>query len=517
MTAGKGAPLDPNRLSMLDQHGHRKFIIPAEVRGRYVSWKIKVQVVLMLLFLLLPWVHIGGDQAILLDIPGRHFIFFGLHLDAHDAPLMFLIVLAFISGLALVTALWGRVWCGWACPQTVFIERVYRQIEIWVEGSYIERRRLLTAPWSWGKLRRQSLKWALYVLVSSLIAHSFLAYWTGSHELLAMMQRPPSQNWTYFLWVSAITGILLFNFAWFREQFCLIVCPYGKFQSTLLDSHSITVMYDEKRGEPRKSATVDKSRQGDCVSCQRCVQVCPTGIDIRNGIQMECIGCTACMDACDEIMTKVKKPTGLIRYKALTDKKIQWLRGRVLSYAALFIGSWVVLSAVLILRTDLRIEILRGKDTPFVVVDRRAVGPAALSLVEEEGAAADAPSGAGPVPKVGAPAMTTAMAMAPKSTSALENVGKEWVQNHFILRLENLAGTPKEITFQVPENQVEMVLPENPIRLGSNEKKDLPLIMSVPITAFSITGQTQVTVTFTEGHQKYERKVPLLGPFRNSN
>jgi cytochrome c oxidase accessory protein FixG len=455
---------EQSRLSMLDQDGHRLFIIPAEVRGKFQRWKIKVQTVLMLLFLLLPWITIRGDQAILLDLPRRHFVFFGLHLYAHDAPLFFFIVLGFVSGLALVTALWGRVWCGWACPQTVFIERVYRQIEIWTEGPYLQRRKMATSPWTANKLLRKLLKWISYMTVSSLIAHSFIAYWSGSKPLLHMMQVPPSQNWSYFVLVSVISGILLFNFAWFREQFCLIVCPYGKFQSTLLDSHSINVMYDDKRGEPRKALSVPKEKQGDCVSCQRCVQVCPTGIDIRHGIQMECIGCTACMDACDEIMDKVKKPRGLIRYKAQTEKKIQWFRGRILSYAGLLSVAILGLSWALIARSDLRIEVLRAKDLPYqsILRDRKA-----------------------------------------------------WVQNHFILRLENESAKTQELTLVLADNQF-VILPENPVVLQPGQKKDLPMVVMLPEEQFSVLGKAESKFKFQYQDKNIQRTIPLLGPFRGA-
>ncbi len=456
---------DNSRLSMLDAHGHRKFIIPAEVRGRFARMKLKVQMVLLVIFLGLPWLEVGGNPAILLDLPRRQFFFFGLHLSAHDAPLIFLLVLAFIGALALVTALWGRVWCGWACPQTVFIERVYRQIEIWVEGNYLERRRMQQSPANLKMIFKRSLKWAIYFLVSAIIAHSFMAYWTGGRNLIHMMQAAPSENWTYFVWVFAITGILLFNFGWFREQFCLIVCPYGKLQSTLLDSHSVTVMYDEKRGEPRKASTVPKDKQGDCVACNRCVQVCPTGIDIRQGIQMECIGCTACMDACDEIMAKVNKPFGLIRYKALTENKIKWFRSRVLFYAAIMCGALLGLAIALVVHSSLRLEILRGKDTPYVMIEQ-----------EKE----------------------------------------KWVQNHFLLRAENTGSEQMEVLVNLPSG-IRLILPENPILLNPGAKRDIPLIVEMPFSQMQPLGKMEIPVSLTQKQddriKTVDKKIPFLGPY----
>ncbi|MGZ5279766.1 MAG: 4Fe-4S binding protein, partial [Pseudobdellovibrionaceae bacterium] len=200
-----------DRLSMLDEHGNRRFIIPAEVRGKFQAWKKKTHFALLILFLILPWISIEGEQAVRLNIPDRQFHILGLHLFAHDAPLVFFVLFSFAMGLALATALFGRVWCGWACPQTVFIESVYRRIEIWTEGTYLQRRHLRMGPWNFERIRKVSVKWLLYTFVSMLIAHSFLAYWTGSRELLQMMGGRPSENQTYFLMVMGMTGLLLFN------------------------------------------------------------------------------------------------------------------------------------------------------------------------------------------------------------------------------------------------------------------------------------------------------------------
>jgi cytochrome c oxidase accessory protein FixG len=325
---------------MIDEFGNRRMIIPAEVKGRYRQWKTKIHFVLLLIFLLLPWVQIDGTQAVLLDIPNRHFELFGYVFLSHDSPLLFFLLISFAMAIMLVTALWGRVWCGWACPQTVFIDSVYRKIEYWIEGSYIKRRRLHDGPLTSEKFIKQTLKWMAFAAVSSVFAHSFAAYFTGSRKLIEMMQTNPGENWTYFAMISFFTGLLLFNFGWFREQFCIIMCPYGRFQGVLMDNQTYNVTYDVSRGEPRKGISESGGKKGDCVSCNRCVQVCPTGIDIRNGLQMECIGCTACMDACDEIMMKVKKPEGLISYRpALESKKVNWFRPRVAAYFIILIFS----------------------------------------------------------------------------------------------------------------------------------------------------------------------------------
>lgn len=339
----------------MDQFGGRLRVIPGEVRGPLRDWRNRTNAVLLIFFLALPWLRINGLQAVLLDIPARRFELFGTLFLSHDAPLVFFLLMLVLLVLVLITALWGRVWCGWACPQTVFIDGVYRRLEIWIEGNYIERRRLHARSLDAEKLVKLAAKWFAYFVVSSIFAHSFIAYFLDSRHLLQMMQRPPTENWTYFLLVSSVTGFLMFNFGWFREQFCLIMCPYGRFQSVLMDQNTVTVMYDE-------------NRSGDCIDCGRCVQVCPTGIDIRKGIQMECISCTACIDACNVIMRKVHKPEGLIRHKAIAKQSARGLRPRIAAYLACIVALFGMLAVSLSQRESYSAVVLRAKDTPFQIM-----------------------------------------------------------------------------------------------------------------------------------------------------
>lgn len=357
--------LDPSKLTSVDKHGDHINIIPAEVRGFYRKHRDCSQIVLLIIFLAIPWTTINGHQTVLLDIPNREFALFGVLFRSHDAPLLFFILGTLTIGLAFVTSIWGRVWCGWACPQTVFIDGVFRRIEQWVEGPYLKRRQLRDGPMTSEKFRKVTLKWFLFTVVSSLIAHSFMAYFVGAKELLAMTQNAPGDNFTYFAMVAFFTAVILFDFGWFREQFCVIMCPYGRIQSVLLDQKSLAVVYDVKRGEPRKGTQPPGQPAGDCVACNRCVQVCPTGIDIRNGLQMECIACTSCADACDEIMEKVKKPKGLIRYDTLDGSKISLKKPRSLLYiigiAVLILG----LGYALATRESAHITIMRGTGLPY--------------------------------------------------------------------------------------------------------------------------------------------------------
>jgi cytochrome c oxidase accessory protein FixG len=360
--------LDTERLSNLDEYGDRIKVIPAEVRGFYRRHRTWTQFFLLLIFLVLPWTKINGEQSLLLDIAARKFAVFGITFWAHDAPLIFFILGTLTVGLAFVTSVWGRIWCGWACPQTVFIDAVFRRIEVLVQGNYIQRRKLDQEPLTLRKLWKVGVTWFLFLVVSSLISHSFVAYFVGAENLIGMIQGSPIENWNYFLIITGMTVFILLDFGWFREQFCIIMCPYGRFQSVLLDQKSLAIVYDTERGEPRKGAAkAADAAQGDCVSCNRCVQVCPTGIDIRRGLQMECIACTACADACDEIMTKVKKPKGLIRYDSLDGTKIQLLKPRSVIYMLIILIFISGLAYNIAARETAQVFVMRGQEAPFTV------------------------------------------------------------------------------------------------------------------------------------------------------
>jgi cytochrome c oxidase accessory protein FixG len=356
------------KLGSLDEWGDRKTIIPASVHGKWRTWRTQVQIVLLLIFMILPWTKINGMQTVWLDIPSRRFILFGRVFLSHEAPLIFFILGIAVLSLALTTALWGRVWCGWACPQTVFIDGLFRRIETWIEGDYIKRRKMRNTPPSFEKALRTSLKWVAFLLVSSIIAHSFIAYFAGAEPLLRMIRGAPQNNWGYFLSATFVTALVAFDFGWFREQFCIIMCPYGRLQSVLMDDQSVTVAYDQPRGEPRKGTQRDNPNRGDCVSCNRCVEVCPTGIDIRRGVQMECIACTACIDACNEIMARVKKPANLIQYQNAAGTKPNWLRPRTAANGVFLVIFVAGLVFNLASRREFYASVLRAKDMPYQVL-----------------------------------------------------------------------------------------------------------------------------------------------------
>nr|MBP6507959.1 cytochrome c oxidase accessory protein CcoG [Opitutaceae bacterium] len=319
-------------------------------------------------YLALPWIQINGYPAVFLDTAARRFHLFGLTLAAEDLWLLFFVITGLGFSLFYITSLFGRIWCGWACPHTVFLDHVYRRIERWIEGDAVQRRALAAAPLSGVKILRRTLKHGLYLLVSAIIAHLFLAYFVSLPEVWLMMVAAPATNWGSFVFMAVFTGVLYFNFAWFREQLCIVICPYGRIQSALIDDDSLVIGYDVKRGEPRGRPGTEGV--GDCVACSRCVQVCPTGIDIRQGLQMECVGCTACIDACDDVMERLDRPLGLIRYdsqKAFGGEPTRWLRPRTIFYGLLLlIGASVTLWALTTVRPA-SIGVTRITGAPYIV------------------------------------------------------------------------------------------------------------------------------------------------------
>ncbi len=362
----------PNRDSVttIRDDGSRLFLHPADAHGRFTALRRWSGWVLIAIYLALPWIPVGGHPAVFLDIAHRRFHLFGLTLAFQDAWLLFFGITGLGFSLFFITALLGRVWCGWACPQTVFLEHVYRRIERWLEGDAVARRRLDAAPWDTTKVIRRGFKQVVFFGVSAVIAHLFLAYYVSIPELWTMMHSAPGEHWSAFVFVFVFTAILYFNFAWFREQLCLIICPYGRLQSVLIDDHSMVIGYDEKRGEPRgKAGTPDA---GACVDCNRCVQVCPTGIDIRQGLQIECIGCAACIDACDTVMDKLGRDRGLVRYDSQTGLgggKTRWLRPRTLVYAVLMlVGATVATWAATTVRPA-ALAVTRMVGAPYYLAD----------------------------------------------------------------------------------------------------------------------------------------------------
>jgi len=369
--------LDPERLASTDEHGNRVFIHPEDVKGKWKERRKYFYWFLIILYLVLPWFNINGKPALQVDIFNREFTLLGFTLHGVEPILFFLMVASGIFFIGFITSLFGRVWCGWACPQTVFIQSIFMKIETFFEGKARERRELDKAPWNLNKFLRRSGKWLTFLLVSLHIAHTFVGYFVGPRELINITMMSPSENWGIFMAVMILTTIFLLDFGWFREQFCIIACPYGRMQSVMMDENSLVVSYDVKRGEPRRNpGVVEKNAEGDCINCYNCVKVCPTGIDIRRGTQLECIACTQCIDACDDIMTKLKRPTGLIRYSSENEingkeRKVMTLRSAIYVAISLsFIGLFIFF---LNASTNLNMVFLRSK-VPFQVIDSPVSG-----------------------------------------------------------------------------------------------------------------------------------------------
>jgi cytochrome c oxidase accessory protein FixG len=358
-----------NTLSTIHTDGSRSFVHPADVKGRLTSLKKLVAFILLVVYAALPWIPVNGYPAVFLDVQERRFHFMGLTLAMQDLWVGFFLITGLAFSLFYVTALFGRLWCGWTCPYTVFLEHVYRRIERLIDGDATARRRLEDAPWTKSKVARRVFKHGVFLFVSAVIAHIFLSYFVSLGKLYEMMKGPPSEHLMAFGVMAFMTGALYFAFSWFREQFCIILCPYGRLQSALTDDHSVIVGYDQKRGEPRGKVG---STTGSCIDCRRCVQVCPTGIDIRQGMQLECIGCAACVDACDDIMIKLKRPTGLVRYDSyvgLHGGKTKIIRPRIVLYTLLlFLGAGAFLFSVSRL-SSMNASAVRMIGAPFYVAD----------------------------------------------------------------------------------------------------------------------------------------------------
>jgi cytochrome c oxidase accessory protein FixG len=340
----------------------------ADVSGRFLRARRAVALALLAVFVLTPWATVGGRPALLLDLPRRSFFILGRVFNAQDAFLVFFLLTGAVYGLVTLTTLLGRMWCGWACPQTIYLEMVFRPLQRWVEGTREARLRREARGWTWARAWRRGLLWGMYLVLSSLIAHQFLAYFVPVRSVVALLREGPSRHLEAFLWAQGITLAVFFDLAWFREQTCIALCPYGRLQGVLLDPDSLVIGYDVRRGEPRGKAT-DPSA-GACVDCRRCVTVCPGGIDIRNGLQLDCIACAQCIDACDAVMDKLGRPRGLIRYdsqRGLAGKPRRWLRPRLYLYAAL--GALGLLAAWVGLRrhTTFEANLLRLRGAPYTL------------------------------------------------------------------------------------------------------------------------------------------------------
>lgn len=350
--------------------GKRNWVFPKKPKGRLYNARTIVSIFYLVIFFTLPFIKVNGNPLFLINILERKFILFGAIFWPQDFIIFGIGMIAFIVFIVLFTIAFGRAFCGWACPQTIFMEMVFRKIEYWIDGDREEQRKLDALPWNKKKISKRALKWSVFYLISVLIANTFLSYIIGVDEVLRIASEPVSMH------AGGLTALLIFSFVffgvytWFREQVCIIVCPYGRLQGVMLDRDSIVVAYDHVRGEPRgivSKAAPDK-RLGDCVDCSLCVKVCPTGIDIRNGTQLECVNCTACIDACDHVMEKTHRPKGLIRLASengISNKTPLRFTTRLKAYTVVLTLLVGVLAYLLISRSDVDVTVFRASGQLF--------------------------------------------------------------------------------------------------------------------------------------------------------
>jgi cytochrome c oxidase accessory protein FixG len=444
-------------LPTLNADGTRNRIRPRLYSGRLLTRRRAVAWALMLTFMALPFVKIAGKPAILLDVTRREFSLFGHTYLATDGVLLMLLMLSIFALVFWTTALVGRAWCGWACPQTVYMEFLFRPIERLFEG----KREAQVALDRDGLSARRIAKNATFLLLAFLVGNVFLAYFVGVHTLRTWVSEAPSRHSAGFAIVLGTTALMFFDFAYFREQMCTVVCPYARLQSVLLDRRSRLIGYDVRRGEPRSKGK-QQPGNGDCIDCQACVVTCPTGIDIREGLQMECIACGQCADACDSIMARIHKPSGLIRYASQdeleTGKPAPVWRPRVLVYTVFLLGLVITLTAFVLKKPSADVTVLRGLGAPF----------------SEAGSS---------------------------------------VVNQIRIKIRNRSVAPQSYHLAAPSlPEARLIAPEDPLLIGPGEQRTTSVFVLLPRTAFEHGARAvRFLITDTRGY-RVEYPYQLLGP-----
>ncbi|MEZ4845781.1 MAG: cytochrome c oxidase accessory protein CcoG [Bdellovibrionota bacterium] len=445
--------------SSIKSDGSRPKIRIADVHGKFTNLKHLIFPILLTIFLGLPWVRFGGERLVLLWVERREFTLFGFAFNAQDIYLIFFLLTGIAFSLFFITALVGRVWCGWACPQTVFLEGVFRKIERWIEGSRSEQIKLEKGPWNTNRSVKFFIKHFAFIVVCLAMSITLTLYFIPGTYYLDLWREPFSHPLLMF-WIFFLAGLFYFDFAWFREQVCLILCPYGRFQSALTDDDSLIIGYDKIRGEPRGKSKAQGA--GDCIDCGKCIAVCPTGIDIRaGGLQLECIGCANCIDACDEIMTKMERPVGLIRYDSLNGlegKKRRILRPRVYLYVVLLLIGATVAFLTFRERTSFEANVIRLAGPPFVL-------------------------------------------------------DQENIRNQFEIHLVNKENKAHAFTIEIQSApNLKVILPIQEIELPARADRHIPWMVTFPAQDFKESFEMRVQIKDKTNDQNLERKVQFLGP-----
>ncbi|MCU0303708.1 MAG: cytochrome c oxidase accessory protein CcoG [Thermoanaerobaculales bacterium] len=447
-------------LSTMNRDGSRRRIRPKLSKGRFQRRRLATAWALILIFTLIPILRMNGKPLMLLDIGRREFTFFGATFLPTDSFLLMLLLFAIFVGIFLVTAIWGRVWCGWACPQTVYMEFVFRPLEVLIEGG---RTRQIEIDRS-GPSARRLVKNLVFFVISAFLANTFLAYFVGWERLLGWMTSSPADHPGPFGVMLVTTALMLADFGWFREQTCILACPYGRFQSVLLDRDSLVVGYDRRRGEPRKPWRKSEERSaGHCVDCGLCVSTCPTGIDIRDGaLQMECIACTQCIDACDAVMDRIGLPRGLVRYTSqaeLESGRRRFLRPRLVVYSTILVVMFGALAFSLAGKSNADVTILRGLGAPFTVL----------------------PSGE--------------------------------VTNQLRIKIANRTDGERSYTLSLVGGAgLTLIAPENPLAVAGGDSELTVAFVNAPPSAFT-GGELEITLRISDGVDfEEDRSYRLLGP-----
>jgi len=462
-------------LPTLNEDGSRRWIRPKPAHGPWWQRRRVVAYLLMAIFFAAPHLRVFGKPVFLMDLPRREFTLMGYTFLPTDTLLFMFTLGAGVIGIFLLTALFGRAWCGWACPQTVYLEFLFRPIGRWFDGGYAGSR-ALDKQGAWFTPRRLA-KYITFFLLALFVSHTMLAFFVGTEQLYTWIAGSPADHPTAFFFVVVFTGIVWFNFTYFREQTCLIVCPYGRWQSALIDRQSVIVAYDVNRGEPRAHAGATRdSNAGDCIDCKACVQTCPTGIDIRNGLQMECVHCTQCIDACDDIMVKIGKPKGLIRYSsqdAIAGQPRKLLRLRTVLYPAVLTVLLGGLAITMWRKPAADLTVLRGLDGPFSTeADGRIANQVRIKVTNRRSES------------IAYPIVFSGLVGA-----ALD------------------AGAPV-----LDSTQVTVVAPENPLRVEAGETRTTSVFVLLPASAF-VNGERWVNITLSDDRGYLEtRRYRLLGP-----
>jgi cytochrome c oxidase accessory protein FixG len=360
-------------LTTLNEQGERMWIFAKKPTGYYHNLRALVAIVCLTIFFVMPFIKVNGHPLVLINVLERKFILFGTAFWPQDFNILLLAMLSFFVFIILFTAVFGRAWCGWTCPQTVFMEMVFRKIEYWIEGDYSQQQKLAAQDWDVEKIYKKTFKQILFIVVSLVISHTVMAYIIGVDGIWKLISGSPLNDLSGFFGLMFFTALFYVVFAHMREIVCTVICPYGRLQGVLMNKDTIQVSYDYIRGEPRAKKKAE-GLHGDCIDCNLCVKVCPTGIDIRNGSQLECVNCTACIDVCDEVMLKVNQPKGLIRFASLNDieQNVKFkINKRIVGYTlvlALLLGFFITL---LVTRSEIETTVLR---VPGMIYEEQANG-----------------------------------------------------------------------------------------------------------------------------------------------